>query len=256
MPDLAAERAWNTAAISLRVMALANALLLGYVHLLFAASHPDYYSQAWPSFSRALSDADVLFYGWIAAAAAACQVIGCSAVAYLHRRQARGSPRPGASLALTLAWIAAAALGIVHYLHMTIVVNSGAHMVLSYVFFFGMTCFVVADAAATAVMRRALVQARSDRLPHAARGVAVGVVASGLVFLVTYFLKDAGWNPLPPQTQKMFVASEVAWVILCHVYVLICVRLLQRPALDAARSHLDMKLDAGRDPAGQGARSG
>ena len=86
--------------------------------------------------------------------------------------------------------------------------------------------------------------------------VAVGVVASGLVFLVTYFVKDAGWNALPSQTQKLFVASEVAWVILCHVYVLICVRLLQRPALDAPRSHLDMKLDAGGDAAGQGARSG
>jgi hypothetical protein len=249
VPDIANARAWQTAAVCLRLMAASNALLLGYVHLLFAVAHPDYYSQAWPSFSRALSDADLTIYRWIAAAAAACQVIGGTAVASLHQRQARGSATPGAYLALTLAWSFAAALGIVHYLHMTIVVDSAAHMILSYVFFFGMTFFVIADVLASA---RTRIRDASASPRRAASGVALTIVASGLTFLVTYFLKDAAWNPLPTQTQKLFVAAEVVWVILCHVYVLLCLERLQRPAADPRRLHgvqVDMTAITGPTPA-------
>jgi hypothetical protein len=255
VPDIADARAWQTAAVCLRVMAVSNALLLGYVHLLFAVAHPDYYSQAWPSFSRALSDADLTIYRWIAAAAAACQVIGCAAVASLHQRQARGSPTAGAFFALTIAWSLASALGIVHYLHMTIVVDSAAHMVLSYVFFFGMSLFVVADAFASARTGVGDAPAGPRRAAH---GVALAIVASGLTFLVTYFLKDAGWNPLPTPTQKVFVAAEVAWVILCHVYVLLCLKRLQRPLVDERRfrgMHVDMSAVTGREPAAQAERS-
>lgn len=250
--------AWKTASISLRLMAVSNALLLGYVHLLFANAHPDYYSQAWPSFSRALSDADVTVYRWLAAAAAVCQVIGGTAVAFLHRRQARGSPTPRASLAITWAWGMAAALGIVHYLHMTIVVNTSVHTILSYVFFFGMTLFVIADAVSMAAIRAAHGADGVKGMPHAAQAVAVGVFASGLIFLVTYFLKDSTWNPAPSQTQKLFVASEVAWVILCHVYVLLRLKPL-RPQPRAERFSgvdVEMSMDPGRDAAGHAARSG
>lgn len=258
MSDLASERPWKTAAICLRMMAIFNALLLGYVHLLFAMSHPDYYTQAWPSFSRALSDADLTIYRWFAAAAAVSQVVGCAAVAYLHLRQARGTPIRGTLLAAALAWSLASALGIVHYLHMTIVVNSAMHMLLSYVFFFGMTIFVVADAASTATIRARIAPVHSSGLVRGAQGVAAGVVASGLVFLVTYFLKDAAWNPGPSQTQKVFVAAEVVWVILCHLYVLLRLERLQRqPGVNAERFcgvRVDMNVAAGAHGAGKIAR--
>lgn len=256
MVDPAGARAWNLATVSLRAMAVANALLLGYVHLLFAASNPDYYSQAWPSFSRALSDANVMFYGWIAAVAGVCQIIGGSTVAWLHRRQARSSPAPRASLILTLAWSLAAALGIVHYLHMTIVVNTPVHTVLSYVFFFGMTFFVVTDALATAAMRRTAQPA--GELPNAPWRTAAVIVSCGLIFLVTFFVKDAAWNPWPSQTQKLFVGSEVAWVVLCHVYALLCVsRLEPRQNVVAGAFSgvtVEMATASGRDP-GLAARS-
>lgn len=259
MSDVASARAWTTASICLRVMAVSNAMLLGYVHLLFAISHPDYYSQAWPSFSRALSDADLTVYRWLAAAAAVCQVIGGAAVAFLHLRQAPRSPTPRVSLAVTWAWGIAGALGIVHYLHMTIVVNTGVHTILSYVYFFGMSLFVMTDAISTAATSAAHGGSRSSRL-HAEQGVAAGIVVSGLIFLVTYFLKDATWNPAPSHTQKVFVAFEVAWVILCHVYVLLCLKRLQPRARAAAErfcsGRFDTNVDTGRDAAGQTARSG
>jgi hypothetical protein len=127
-------------------------------------------------------------------------------------------------------------------------------MILSYVFFFGMTLFVVADAFVSARTRVGNTPTGPRRAAH---GVALVIVASGLTFLLTYFLKDAAWNPLPTQTQKVFVAAEVVWVILCHVYVLLCLERL-RPLVDHRRSpgmHVDMSAVTGRAPAGQAERS-
>jgi hypothetical protein len=246
--------AWITASLSLRVMAVSNALLLGYVHLLFANSHPDYYSHAWPSFSRALSEADVTVYRWIAAVAAVFHVISGTAVAFLHLRLAHDSPTPRALLVSAWAWGIAGALGIVHYLHLTIVVNTPVHTNLSYVFFFGMTLFVVVDAVSAAARRVAHGQSGLDGLQRAAQAVAVWLVAIGLIFLATFFLKDAGWNPWQTLTQKVFVVAEVVWVVLIHAYGLLRVKRLQpQPGVRTERFPgvtVKMNVDPGRDGAG------
>ena len=62
---------WRAAALGFWVMALCNAVLLAYAWGYFAVLRPDYFADAWPTFSRALSIGDVRSYAWLAAGAGA-----------------------------------------------------------------------------------------------------------------------------------------------------------------------------------------
>lgn len=218
---------WSRAALGFVVLAAFDAVLLGYAWIHFAESKPEYFASEWPTFSRVLTLQTIL-YPWLAAIGGAGLFAGGCALAAMQLSRARAAPRGrGALLGMAGAGMLAAPLGIVHFFHMSITLSADLemHMALSYTFFIGMTSVIALDAVSSMLVRRAGVDDAvvTPRRVHVHGRVGLAAVASALLFLATYILKDVAANPWPSATQKVFVISEASWVVLTHVYALLYV---------------------------------
>jgi HlyD family secretion protein len=210
------------------VLAAANAVLLLYAWSNFALTQPEYFTDAWPTFSRALTLDTRQQFGLLAGVAGAGLFCGALAIAVMRWDQARTLQKgKSAGIIWAIAVAAAAPLGIVHYFHVVVRLHedNDLHMLLSYTFFFGMTFVIVAD---MWCRHRLTASARKGRPPapdvsavHINTGH--GVAVSAIVFLTAFLLKDAAWNPWQAPAQKLFVAAEFAWVILTHAYAVLYV---------------------------------
>src|SRR5260221_10699911 len=127
------------AALGFVVLAAADALLLLYAWTSFALTEPGALRGEWPTFSRALTLGDAHLYALLAAISGAGLLVAPTALAAMRLEQRRWP--------LAACGAVAAALGIVHYFHVTITLTSnlGRHMALSYLFFFGMSGVIIAD---------------------------------------------------------------------------------------------------------------
>jgi HlyD family secretion protein len=227
---------WSRAALGFVVLAAFDAVLLGYAWWNFAHARPEYFATEWPTFSRVLT-LHLVVYSWLAGIAGAGLFAGCLAIAAMQfgRLRSAASAR-GVLLAKAVAAVLAAPLGIVHFFHVsvTLSIDNDLHMALSYAFFFGMTILISVDVALSAIARRAGARDVSTRCAHTRAGIAV--VGAAVVFLATFILKDAAWNPWQGATQKVFVVAEAAWVVLSHVYALMYVAPLRAHFAAAPRS--------------------
>jgi HlyD family secretion protein len=228
----AAGRFWSGAALGFGVLAAANAVLLGYAWIHFALANPAYFTDGWPTFSRALTLQNVL-YPALAALAGTGLFAGGWALALMQWERARKNPALRAPLMVrALCGLVAAALGIVHYFHVTVTlsVDNGAHMALAFTFFFGMSLLIAADLGCSlALEKRGLRDAAAaPRRVRTQHRVGAGVIAAAAAFLVTFVLKDAAWNPWTSATQKAFVCFEALWVTLAHAYAVLYVLPLRR----------------------------
>jgi hypothetical protein len=191
------------------LLAAADALLLLYAWPSFALTEPGALEGEWPTFSRALTVGNAELYAALAAIAGAGLLVAASALAVMRIAERH--------------WILAgcgafaAALGVVHYFHVTITLtgNLGRHMALSYLFFFGMSGVIIVDV---------LLAIRLGLASRAQRTTGIGVLAISAAFLATYALKDVGANPWPVATQRVFVMTEWLWIILAHAYAFLYVR--------------------------------
>ena len=216
---------WSRAALGFAVLAAFDAVLLGYAWFNFAQARPDYFDTEWPTFSRVLTLQTIL-YPWLAAIGGAGLFAGGLALAAMQWERAKLAVTGRAALVgMALAGLLSAPLGIVHFFHMSITLSADndAHMALSYAFFIGMTSVIALDVACSAFARVADAASLAPRRARVHRTIGVWVVISALVFLATFVLKDAAWNPWPRATQKVFVIAEAAWVVLSHVYALMYV---------------------------------
>jgi len=114
----------------------------------------------------------------------------------------------------------------VHYFHITVTLsaNNDLHMALAFTLFFGLSFVTVGDALCSIAASRAGLEDAATVSPlrlRAHQRVGLGVLASGVVFLLTFVLKDAAWNPWSPATQKVFVCAEMSWVVLAHLYAVL-----------------------------------
>lgn len=195
------------------VLAAADALLLLYAWPSFALTEPSALEGEWPTFSRALTVGNAALYAFLAAIAGAGLFLAAGALAAMRMAERRWL------LAACSAF--AAALGVVHYFHVTITLTSNLsqHMSLSYLFFFGMSGAIFVDL---------LLAVRLGLGSRAQRATGVGVLAISVAFLVTYVLKDLATNPWPIATQRCFVVTEWLWIILTHAYALLYVQPVRR----------------------------
>lgn len=230
---------FRTGALGMWVLAGFNAVLLVYAWIAFALEQPEYFRESWPTFSRALSSGNAATHRLLAGIAGAGLLAGCLSLAAMRWRLAGGMRREAGLMRLMAALsVLAGALGIVHYFHVAISlsVDNGLHMALSYTFFFGMSFLVLSDLLTRPRLDAALAQPDLAQTP-AHRRMGRLLILAALLFLVTYVLKDWPGNPAPDVTQKAFVIMELTWIILAHLYALFYVtpmRLHFRPArLDA-----------------------
>jgi HlyD family secretion protein len=216
---------WSRGALGFAVLAAFNAVLLVYAWIHFALAHPQYFESEWPTFSRALS-MQTLLYPVLAAVAGTGLFIGASSLAAMQLKRARlASTGRGALLGMALAGAVAAPLGIVHYFHVSVTLSADndTHMALSYLFFFGMSFVIGLDLVCSKRARRAGVfdaATISERHLRSHQRVGYAVIAGAGVFLLTFFLKDAAWNPWAGAAQKSFVCAEAAWIVCAHLYAL------------------------------------
>ena len=219
------------------VLAVFNAVLLVSAWIRFALDQPDYFREAWPTFSRALANGNPWPYEWLAGIAGAGLLVGGISLAVMRWRHARRMRREaGLMRAMALLAGLAGCLGIVHYFHVAISLNvdNHMHMAMSYLFFFGMSFLILFDLLSRPRLDAALARPEA-RQTRAHRKVGVALVTGALLFLLTYVLKDMPWNPLPSPTQKLFVVTELAWIILAHAYAVFYVapmRAYFRPAAE------------------------
>jgi hypothetical protein len=194
-------------------LAGANALLLLYAWPSFALTEPGALDGDWPTFSRALTIGNAELYAALAAIAGAGLFVAAGALAAMRIFERRWI------LAACAAF--AAALGVVHYFHVTITLTSnlGQHMVLSYLFFFGMSGVIIVDS---------LLTLRLGLASPAQHATGISVLIISAAFLATYALKDAGGNPWPVATQRAFVVTEWLWIVLTHAYALLYVQPVRR----------------------------
>ena len=196
-------------ALGFVVLAAADALLLLYAWQSFALTEPGALEGEWPTFSRALTIGNAELYAALAATAGAGLLVAAGALAAMRIAERRWT------LAACAAF--AAALGVVHYFHVTITLTSnlGQHMALSYLFFFGMSGVIIVDV---------LLAVRLGLASRAQRVTGISVLVTSAAFLATYTLKDLGANPWPVATQRAFVVTEWLWIILAHAYALLYVQ--------------------------------
>ncbi|MEW6690861.1 MAG: hypothetical protein AB1452_17425 [Pseudomonadota bacterium] len=216
------------AAFGFGALVACDAVLLGGAWLSFALAHSWPSGGNWPTFSRALAEGGARD-GQLAAIAGAGLFVGALALAAARMQQAR-SAVAGRGVLRLMALIAAlaAALGIVHYFHVTITlaVDNRLHMLLSYGFFFGMSAVIVADLYCN--LRVARIEPRAaGRYTRVHRAAGFGVLGCSAVFLLTFLLKDAAGNPWSVGTQRIFVLAEFAWIVLAHAYALMYVPVTQ-----------------------------
>jgi hypothetical protein len=229
---------WRTAALGFGVLALFNGLLLSHAWLGFAQARPDYFDEGWPTFSRALTIGDLQLYRLLAGVAGGGLLAGAAALAVMQWQRAREHPLARGTLrVMALGAAVASMLGIVHYFHVaiTLSMNNDVHMAMSYLFFFGMSFMILVDLVCAVRIRRRLPPAAVDRQasPRHACGVTLCVV--GIVFLITYVLKDVESNPWPAATQRVFVAAEWGWIVLAHTYAVLY--------FPAVRAHFGRQLE-------------
>jgi HlyD family secretion protein len=216
---------WSRGALGFAVLAAFDAVLLVYAWIHFALAHPEYFESEWPTFSRALS-MQMLLYPVLAAIAGAGLLAGASSLAAMQMRRARvATAGRRALLGMALAASIAAPLGVVHYFHVSITlsIDNDVHMALSYLFFFAMSFVIGLDVSCSALARRAGVfdaATISERHLRSHHRVGYAVMASAGVFLLTFVLKDAAWNPWAGAAQKIFVCAEFAWIVSAHLYAL------------------------------------
>jgi HlyD family secretion protein len=210
-------------AFGFAALAACDAVLLVYAWIHFAQAQPEYFATEWPTFSRVLT-VQTLLYPWLAAMGGAGLFIGAVSLAAMQwQRAAAASAGRGALLVQAIAAACAAPLGIVHFFHVSITlsIDNGMHMALSYAFFFGMTILIAIDVACSfAGAPRIDAAAISRERVRAHRRAGLAVIGSALVFLAMFILKDVAWNPWQSATQKVFVVAEAVWVVLSHVYAL------------------------------------
>ncbi len=230
MQDTGRASIWHAGALGMYVLAGFNAVLLVSAWIQFALEQPDYFREAWPTFSRALASGDAWSHRWLAAIAGAGLLAGGLSLAVMRWRQAR-QMRTDAGLMRILALLAvfSGGLGIVHYFHVAISlsVNNGMHMAMSYLFFFGMSFLILFDLLSRPRLDAALASPQARQRP-AHRKVGRALVGSALLFLLTYVLKDVPGNPLPGPTQKLFVVTELVWIALAHAYAVLYVAPMRR----------------------------
>ena len=232
------------AAYGFGVLALLNAVMLGNAWAGYAFHHPDFLRDTWPTFSRALSGGNAVLNMWLAGIAGAGLFAGSLALAAMQWQRAQQWQRArGLLAAMGVLAAGAAVLGVVHYFHVsvTLEINNRLHMLLSYTFFFGMSGMIIADLFCHLALARLPAQEAPARLSRAHLATGVGVLVDGTVFLLSYVLKDVEANPWNLATQRVFVVSEYAWVVLAHAYALFYLpvvrghfRALGEPARDAA----------------------
>jgi hypothetical protein len=230
-------RFWRFSALGLGAVALFNGVLLGQAWLGFSLARPEYFNEAWPTFSRALTIGNLTLYRWLAGMAGAGLLAGAAALAVMHYQRSRAQPRARGTLTImALGAALASALGIVHYFHVAITLNVDldGHMQLSYLFFFGMSGVIATDWFCARRLAHLLPPEALDRLLRLRHACGVSVFGASAVFLLTYVLKDVAANPWAAATQRVFVASETAWIVLAHAYAVLY--------LPAAREHFGAQL--------------
>jgi len=182
---------WGLAVLGFWVMLLANVVLVVYAGLQFAQSRPDYFARAWPTFSRTLSGGNLTLYQWLAGIGGAGLICGAAAVARMRWRQVCEFPAHRKLLStLAACAILTLPMGVVHYFHVVINlrVSGPVHMLLSYVFFFGMTLLIIVDTSCSAAMRPAAGAPSGTSRLH--RRIGVGVLGSGLAFWLLFLCGD------------------------------------------------------------------
>ena len=220
---------WYRMILGMYVLTTANAILLGYAWSNFALSNPQYFADAWPTFSRALTFGPLEKYKLLAAIAGAGLFFGAASLAVMRWQQSQMvDAYPWLHRMRVLPVGLAAPLGIVHYYHVVIRLNANTdlHMLMSYIFFFGMSFVIIADLFCSLYVEKRLHRARGEviRRLSVQHKIGVGVMLDCIVFLVTFILKDVAWNPWPVQTQRLFVVSEWTWIVLAHTYAVLYVQ--------------------------------
>jgi len=200
------------AALGFLVLAAADAMLLLYAWQSFVLTEPRALEGEWPTFSRALTVGDAHIHALLAALGGAGLFVGALGVVCMRVQQRR--------YGLAACAVLAAALGVVHYFHVTITLTSNLsrHMALSYLFFFGMSGAILADL---------LVGHWLGLTQRAQRRCGAAVFFAAAAFLLTYVLKDVAANPWPVATQHVFVAMEWLWIIATHAYALLYMRIVR-----------------------------
>ena len=219
---------WSRAALGFVVLCAFDAVLLGYAWINFAQARPEYLATEWPTFSRVLTLQTTL-YPWLAAIGGAGLFAGSLALMAMQLGRARDAASGrGVLLAKAVTAAFVAPLGIIHFFHMSVTLsaNNDLHMALSYAFFFGMSSAIALDVALSALARRAGVHDAATLTPRRSRAhvrVGAATIVCASLFLATFILKDASWNPWQGATQKVFVLAEASWVVLSHLYALMYV---------------------------------
>jgi multidrug efflux pump subunit AcrA (membrane-fusion protein) len=236
---------WRVAVLGFVVLPVANIVLVGYAWLTFVRFHSDFFDRAWPTFSRVLTSGDLTVYKWLAAVGGAGLAFGAAAAAVMRWQQMREFPECRRLLAtLAASAVIAALMGVVHYFHVVVnlLVSGSVHMLLSYIFFFGMTLAITVDTFCSGAMRRMHAGPDIPCTSRVHRRLGISVLACGVVFLATYLLKDVAGNPWRAQTQKVFVCAEVAWAVLAQAYAIFYIAPVREHfRLMSARSAREMR---------------
>lgn len=221
---------FHLGALGMWVLAGFNAVLLVGAWIAFAIEQPEYFSHSWPTFSRALSSGDPIWHGWLAGIAGLGLLAGGLSLAAMRWRQAATMRRDaGLMRLLAVAGLVAGGLGIVHFLHVVISlrVDNDLHMAMSYTFFFGMTFLILFDLLCRPRLDATLEQPElAQSSAHRLTGFSLLGVA--ILFLLTFVLKDWSGNPWPDFTEKLFVVSELVWIVLAHAYAVFYVPPMRR----------------------------
>jgi hypothetical protein len=220
----------SLATLGFGTLTLFNAYLLSnaWIPLVLAQSGP--MQGNWPTFSRALSSGDVVRDDALAAIAGAGLFVGALIVAVMRwqqSQQAKADRVVRAVMALLFAF--AALLGIVHYFHVAITldIDDRRHMLMSYLFFFGMSAVIIGDLCCNLVLSRMLPAGTDSAYTPLHRATGAAVLGASAVFLLTFILKDVAANPWAQETQHVFVMAETGWIVLAHGYALLYLPVLR-----------------------------